>query len=120
MEKYTGIIAIIGPLALIGFFVFYMLQGYFLYLKIKKDPVYVKAQIVSYFPRTPNELGKVDIVMTYSFRADNKTYTKDKQTLNINTVDLDKYNIGKEVPVVYYRGNPDYSRIDVYDKSLRN
>lgn len=120
MEKYSGVIGWAGFIAIIGFMVIYFMQGYFLYLKIKKDPVYVKAQIVKYFPRTPNELGKVDIVMTYRFHANNKTYTKDKQTLNINTVDLDKYHVGKEVPVVYYRGNPNYSKIDVYDKSLQH
>ncbi|CCJ91494.1 hypothetical protein BN132_3422 [Cronobacter turicensis 564] len=57
--------------------------------------------------------------MTYSFNANNKTYTKNGQTLNINTNDLNKYHVGKEVPVVYYRENPNYSKINVYDESLR-
>jgi len=86
----------------------------------KKDPVYTKAKIVSYVPKTPDEMGEVDIVMTYSFIADEKTYIKEQQALNIKTLDLDKYYVGKEVPIVYYRKNPNYSKIDVYDKSLRN
>lgn len=97
-----------------------MLKGYFLYKIIKKDPVYKKEKIVSYVPKTPDEMGEVDIVMTYSFIADEKTYIKEQQALNIKTLDLDKYYVGKEVPIVYYRKNPNYSKIDVYDKSLRN
>lgn len=97
-----------------------MLKGYFLYKIIKKDPVYTKAKIVSYVPKTPDGMGEVDIVMTYIFIADEKTYIKEQQALNINALDLDKYYVGKEVPIVYYRKNPNYSKIDVYDKSLRN
>lgn len=119
MSKYSGFIAWAFFYGIMGFMVFYILQGYFLYRTIKKDPIYTKAKIVSYVPKAPTEMGKVDIVMTYSFVANNKTYTKDQQTLNINTLDLDKYYVGKEVPVVYYRKNPNYSKIDVYDESLQ-
>lgn len=120
MSKYSWIIAAIGPVLLIGSVIFYFLKGYCLYLKIKKDPVFIKARIVTYVPKAPNEKGRVDIVMTYSFLADNKSYTKEQQTLNINTLDLNKYHIGKEVPVVYYRKDPTYSKIDVYDEILYN
>ncbi len=77
------------------------------------------AEDCSYFPRTPNELVKVDVVLIYTFQTDNKNHIKEKQIFNINTTYLDKYHIGKAVPVVYYRGNPNYSKIDVYDKSLQ-
>jgi hypothetical protein len=64
--------------------------------------------------------GKVDITINYSFTVDNKVYTKEKQSLNINTLDLIKDQVAKEVPIVYYRKDPNYSKIDVYDESLRN
>ncbi|WP_255427318.1 hypothetical protein [Serratia sp. JUb9] len=85
----------------------------------KKDPVYSVAHIVKYFPRAPNDLGKLDIVMTYTFSANNINYTKDNQTLNIDTTDLDNYYVGKEIPIVYYRVNPKYSKIDYYHASLK-
>lgn len=119
MSLYSGWIAWFFFYGIMGFMVFYILQGYFLYRIIKKDPVYTKAKIASYVPKAPNELGKVDIVMTYSFIANDETYSKDQQTLNINTLDLEKYYVGKEIPIIYYRKNPNYSKIDVYDESLR-
>lgn len=120
MSKYSGIIATLLPLLLIVSVIFYFLQGYYVYLKIKKDPVHTKAKIISYVPGSPNNLGKVDIAITYTFTADNKVYTKGKENLTINTVDLNKEHIGKEVPIVYYRKDPNYSKIDVYDESLCN
>ncbi|WP_223284207.1 hypothetical protein [Kosakonia sp. SMBL-WEM22] len=120
MSSYSGIIAMIGPAVICSFIILFIVKGYILHRTIKKDPVYTKAKIVSYFPKAPNEKGRVDIVMTYSFLADNVSYTKKQQTLNINTLDLNKYHIGKEVPIVYYRKDPNYSKIDVYDESLRN
>lgn len=120
MSKYSGIIAMIGPCVILGFIILFIFKGYFLHRMIKKDPVYAKAKIVTYFPKTPNEKGRIDIVMTYNFVADNKTYTKEQQILNINTLDLNEYHMGKEVPIVYYRKDPNYSKIDVYDESLRN
>lgn len=119
MSKYSWIIAAIGPTLLIGSVIYYFLEGYYLYLKIKKDPVYTKAKIVSYIPGSPNNLGKVDIAITYTFTADNKVYIKGKENLTINTLDLNKDQIGKEVPIVYYRKDPNYCKIDVYDESLR-
>lgn len=120
MEKYSGVLVWGVFFALMAFMVFYFLQGYFLYWKIKQDPVYVHAQIISYFPKTPNNLGKVDIVMTYSFQANNREYIKKDQTLNINSVNLNKYFVGKEIPIVYYRGNPKYNKIDYYSKEFNN
>ncbi|MHC5178149.1 hypothetical protein [Serratia rhizosphaerae] len=105
--------------AILIFVVFYFLQGYILHLMIKKDPVYSVAHIVKYFPRSPNDLGKLDIVMTYTFSANNINYTKNNQTLNIDTTDLDEYYVGKEIPIVYYRANPKYSKIDYYHASLK-
>lgn len=119
MSSYSGIIAMIGPCVILAFLISFIVKGYILNSTIKKDPVYTKAKIVTYVPKAPNEKGRLDIVMTYSFVADNKNYTKEQQILNINTLDLDKYYIGKEVPIVYYRKNPNYSKIDVYDESLR-
>jgi hypothetical protein len=52
--------------------------------------------------------------------ANDKTYTKKQQALNIKKLDLDKCYVGKEVPIIYYRKDPNYSKIDVYDESLRN
>lgn len=120
MSKYSWIISAIGPTLLIGSVIYYFLEGYYLYLKIKKDPVYTKAKIVSYVPGRPDDMGKVDITINYSFTVDNKVYTKEKQSLNINTLDLIKDQVAKEVPIVYYRKDPNYSKIDVYDESLRN
>jgi len=108
----------IGPCVILGFIILFIIKGYILHSTIKKDPVYTKAKIVTYVPKAPNEKGRVDIVMIYSFVADNKIYTKEQQTLNIKTLDLNKYHIGKEVPIVYYRKDPTYSKINVYDESL--
>ncbi|MDV5353345.1 hypothetical protein QM201_00075 [Enterobacter asburiae] len=120
MSKYSWIIAAICPALLIGSVIFYFLKGYCLYLKIKKDPVYVKAKIVNYIPGSPNNMGKVDIAITYTFTADNIVYTKGKENLTIDTRDLNKDHIGKEVPIVYYRKDPNFCKIDIYDESLRN
>ena len=120
MEKYSGVLVWGVFFALMAFVVFYFSRGYYLYWMIKKDPVVMQAKIVSYFPRTPNNLGKVDIVMTYSFRVNTTTYTKKNQTLNINTTDLEKYHVGKDIPIIYYRGNPEYNKIDYYSQELRH
>lgn len=120
MSSFSGIIAMIGPCVILSFIISFIIKGYILHSTIKKDPVYTKARIVAYVPKAPNEKGRVDIVMTYSFLADNKSYTKEQQTLNINTLDLNKYHIGKEVSIVYYRKDPTYSKNDVYDESLCN
>jgi hypothetical protein len=119
MDKHAGFIVWNIFFAIIAFVVYYFLQGYFLYLVIKKNPVYTNAQIVKYFPKTPNDLGKVDMVMTYEFSVNNIVYIKDNQTLNINSIDLGDYHVGKDIPIVYYRKNPNYSKIDYYNKNLK-
>lgn len=120
MSSFSGIIAMIGPCVILGFIILFIIKGYILHSTIKKDPVYTKAKIDSYIPGRPNDMGKVDITISYSFMAENKIYTKEKQSLTINTLDLFKDQVAKEVPIVYYRKDPNYSKIDVYDESLRN
>lgn len=119
MEKYSGFFVWGIFYVMMGCVTYYIVRTLFLTWKIKQDPVYVNGQIVSYYPKTPNNSGKVDIIMTYSFCVDNVIYTKNNQALTIDTIGLDKYYVGKDVPLIYYRGNPNYSEIDRYNKSLR-
>ncbi len=119
MEKYSGII-IRGPFyTLMAAVVFCFARGFFFYWLIKRDPVATRASIVSYYPKTPNDRGEVSIVLTYSFSVGGKIYSKANQFMTINMVDLDKVYVGKEVPVIYYRANPKYSKLDYYHQELR-
>lgn len=119
MGKYSGII-IWGPFyAMMVAVVFCFSRGFFLYWMIKRDPVATRASIVTYYPKTPNDRGEVSIVLTYSFSAEGKIYSKANQFMTINTVDLDKVYVGKEVPVIYYRANPKFSQLDYYHQELR-
>ncbi|WP_143468274.1 hypothetical protein [Kosakonia pseudosacchari] len=61
----------------------------FLSRKINKDPLQTETQIVTFFFRTPNDSGKVEIVMTRTFTANGQTYSNKNQPLTINTLDLD-------------------------------
>ena len=113
MEKYSGII-IRGPFyAMMATVVFCFSRGFFLYWM-------TRASIVTYYPKAPNDRGEVSIVLTYSFSAEGKIYSKANQFMTINTVDLDKVYVGKEVPVIYYRANPKFSQLDYYHHELRH
>ncbi|HBV4556824.1 TPA: hypothetical protein ME553_001460 [Klebsiella aerogenes] len=119
MEKYSGII-IWGPFyAMMATVVFCFAKALFLYWMNKRDPVATRASIVSYYPKTPNDRGEVSIVLTYSFSAGGKIYSKANQFMTINTVVLDKVYVGKEVPVIYYRANPKFSQLDYYHEELK-
>ena len=100
MSLHSGWIAWFFFYGIMGFMVFYILHGYFLYRIIKKDPVYAKAKIVSYVPKAPNELGKVDIVMTYSFIANDETYSKDQQIF--------EYKYPRSAKILRGQRNPNY------------
>jgi len=71
----------IGPCVILGFIILFIIKGYILHSTIKKDPVYTKAKIDSYVPGRPNDMGRVDIAITYSFMAENKIY-QEKAKLN--------------------------------------
>lgn len=119
MERYSGVFVWGCFFLIIMFVVYYFAQGFLLSWKIKKDPVYVDAIIDSIYPRKPNDLGKVDIVINYHFFTPQRIeYKNNNQTLNINTLDLEKYPRGGKVPVVYNRSAPQYNQIDYYAESL--
>lgn len=63
----------------------------------QKDPVATRASIVSYYPKAPND-GEVSIVLTASFSAGGKIYSKANQFMTINTVDRAKVYVEKRCP----------------------
>ncbi len=120
MEKYSGFVAWTLFYAMMAGVAYTIIHSVFINWKIKQDPVSTFAQIVSYYPKKPNDSGKVDLIMTYTFRANDMVFTKKNQTLTISTIDLGKYHVGKEIPVIYNRNDPKYSSIDRYNKILKN
>ncbi len=96
MEKYSGIIILGAILCDDGRgCLLFLPKVFFHYWMIKRDPVATRASIVSYYPKAPNDRGEVSIVLTYSFSAGGKIYSKANQFMTINTVDLDKVYVGK-------------------------
>lgn len=82
--------------------------------KIMTDPCYVDATITEIMPGTPTSYGLVNITVDYSFTAINgETYTKKNVLTGIKTMDLQKFNVGFTIPVVYLRNDPSKNMLNM-------
>ena len=82
--------------------------------KIMTDPCYVDATITEIMPGTPTSYGLVNITVDYSFTAINgEAYTKKNVLTGIKTMDLQKFNVGFTIPVVYLRNDPSKNMLNM-------
>lgn len=82
--------------------------------EIFKDPCYVDATITEIMPGTPTSYGIVNITVDYSFTAINgKTYMKKNVLTGIKTMDLQKFNVGFTIPVVYLKNDPSKNMLNM-------
>jgi len=82
--------------------------------KIMTDPCYVDATITEIMPGTPTSYGIVNITVDYSFTAINgETYMKKNVLTGIKTMDLQKFNVGFTIPVVYLRNDPSKNMLNM-------
>ncbi|MFW3572268.1 hypothetical protein [Kosakonia cowanii] len=83
---------------------------------ILKNPCYTEATIIDITPNTPSNFGVVSIKLAYRFTAENGTsFEKDNEWVNIKTMDLPKYHVGSEVPVVYEKSDPSKNMLNMRD-----
>ncbi|MGR4050466.1 hypothetical protein [Kosakonia cowanii] len=82
--------------------------------RIMTDPCYVDATITEIMPGTPTSYGLVNITVDYSFTAINgETYMKKNVLTGIKTMDLQKFNVGFTIPVVYLRNDPSKNMLNM-------
>lgn len=82
--------------------------------EIMTDPCYIEAIITEIMPGTPTSYGIVNITVTYEFTANNgKTYKKEKILTAIKTMDLQKFNEGSTIPVVYLKSDPSKNMLNM-------
>lgn len=82
--------------------------------KIMTDPCYVDATITEIMPGTPTSYGIVNITVDYSFTAINgETYMKKNVLTGIKTMDLQKFNVGFTIPVVYLKNDPSKNMLNM-------
>lgn len=74
--------------------------------QIRNDGVYVNGTITAVVPGTPTTNGLVNITVDYFF-VDNSgaIVSKEKVLTVVKTMDLDKYQVGATIPVIYLRVN---------------
>lgn len=84
--------------------------------EIRKNPCYVEATIVDITPGTPSNIGIVSIHVGYRFTAENgETFEKDDELINIKTMDLQNYQPGSAIPVVYAKNEPSKNMLNMRD-----
>ena len=84
--------------------------------EILKNPCYTDATILDITPGTPSDIGIVSIQVAYRFTAPNgASFEKDNEWVSIKTMDLQKYQIGTEVPVVYAKNDPSKNMLNIRD-----
>lgn len=82
--------------------------------EIMGDPCYIEAIIKEIIPGTPTSYGIVNIRVTYEFTANNgKTYKKENILTAIKTMDLQKFNVGSTIPVVYLKSDPSKNMLNM-------
>ena len=82
--------------------------------EIMTNPCYVDATITEIMPGTPSSYGLVNITVDYSFTAINgETYAKKNVLTGIKTMDLQKFNVGFTIPVVYLRNDPSKNMLNM-------
>ena len=93
--------------AFISVFLFMVLRSFKndrLEKEIRRDGVYVNGTITAVVPGTPTTNGLVNITVDYYF-IDNKgaTLTREKVLTVVKTMDLNNYQVGATVPVIYLK-----------------
>lgn len=82
--------------------------------EIMTDPCYVEAIITEIMPGTPSSYGIVNITVNYEFTANSgKKYSKKNILTAIKTMDLQKFNVGSTIPVVYLKSDPSKNMLNM-------
>ncbi|MBS0973789.1 DUF3592 domain-containing protein [Serratia rubidaea] len=84
--------------------------------EILNNPCYTEATIVDITPGTPSNIGIVSIHVGYRFTTETgDTFEKDDELINIKTMDLQKYQVGSGIPIVYARNEPSKNMLNMRD-----
>ena len=82
--------------------------------EIMTDPCYVEAIITEIMPGTPSSYGIVNITVNYEFTANSGgKYSKKNILTAIKTMDLQKFNVGSTIPVVYLKSDPSKNMLNM-------
>lgn len=82
--------------------------------EIMTDPCYVEAIITEIMPGTPSSYGIVNITVNYEFTANSgEKYSKKNILTAIKTMDLQKFNVGSTIPVVYLKSDPSKNMLNM-------
>ncbi|AGB84683.1 hypothetical protein D781_4521 [Serratia sp. FGI94] len=84
--------------------------------EILNNPCYTEATIVDITPGTPSNIGIISIHVGYRFTTETgDTIEKDDELINIKTMDLQKYQVGSGIPIVYARNEPSKNMLNMRD-----
>lgn len=80
--------------------------------EILKDPVYQDAEVIGVVPGTPSPKGIVNLTLTYKYIAQNgEVIIKENVLTAVKTMDMQKFNVGSVIPIIYQRDNPHKSML---------
>ncbi|ELY2896200.1 hypothetical protein SMC80_003673 [Cronobacter sakazakii] len=80
--------------------------------EILKDPVYQDAEVIWVVPGTPSPKGIVNLTLTYKYIAQNgEVIIKENVLTAVKTMDMQKFNVGSVIPIIYQRDNPHKSML---------
>ncbi|ELY3985296.1 hypothetical protein VG539_004111 [Cronobacter muytjensii] len=80
--------------------------------EILKDPVYQDAEVIGGVPGTPSPKGIVNLRLTYKYTAHTgEVIIKENVLTAVKTMDMQKFNVGSIIPIIYQRDNPHKSML---------
>ncbi|EOW6772965.1 hypothetical protein ACOZ06_004155 [Cronobacter muytjensii] len=80
--------------------------------EILKDPVYQDAEVIGGVPGTPSPKGIVNLRLTYKYTAHTgEIIIKENVLTAVKTMDMQKFNVGSIIPIIYQRDNPHKSML---------
>ncbi|MDV5356936.1 hypothetical protein QM201_18875 [Enterobacter asburiae] len=102
--KYINYVLAVPFLSVFLFMILRSIKNNQIARQIRNDGVYVNGTITAVVPGTPTTNGLVNITVDYFF-VDNSgaIVSKEKVLTVVKTMDLDKYQVGATIPVIYLR-----------------
>ncbi|QNQ20602.1 hypothetical protein HF650_12940 [Kosakonia sp. SMBL-WEM22] len=102
--KYINYVLAVPFLSVFLFMILRSIKNNQIARQIRNDGVYVNGTITAVVPGAPTTNGLVNITVDYFF-VDNSgaIVSKEKVLTVVKTMDLDKYQVGATIPVIYLR-----------------
>ncbi|MHC5178151.1 hypothetical protein [Serratia rhizosphaerae] len=114
--KFIHIIIVVFVIIVIGNSIVRNLISKNVGKEILNNPCYTEATIVDITPGTPSNIGIVSIHVGYRFTTETgDTFENDDELINIKTMDLQKYQVGSGIPIVYARNEPSKNMLNMRD-----